>query len=219
VDGYDFPPLNITEIVVDDDTTIQETLSLTERRQARKDSLELRCERAAELVNNSDEQWLVWCDLNDESHKLHELIDDSVEVQGSDKDSHKTNSMLDFSKGGIKCLVPKPKIAGFGMNWQNCHNMIFTGLSDSYEQYYQALRRCWRFGQSKPVNVYIVISAREGCVKDNIERKQKDFLRMQSEMTEYTKEITKKELKSTCRISTPYEPTVKMILPEWDEFI
>jgi hypothetical protein len=219
VDGYDLPPLNITEIVVDDDTTIQETLSLTERRQARKDSLELRCERAAELVNNSDEQWLVWCDLNDESHKLHELIDDSVEVQGSDKDSHKTNSMLDFSKGGIKCLVTKPKIAGFGMNWQNCHNMIFTGLSDSYEQYYQALRRCWRFGQSKPVNVYIVISAREGCVKENIERKQKDFLRMQSEMTEYTKEITKKELKSTCRISTPYEPTVKMILPEWDEFI
>lgn len=219
VDGYDLPPLNITEIVVDDDTTIQETLSLTERRQARKDSLELRCERAAELVNNSDEQWLVWCDLNDESHKLHELIDDSVEVQGSDKDSHKTNSMLDFSTGDIKCLVTKPKIAGFGMNWQNCHNMIFTGLSDSYEQYYQALRRCWRFGQSKPVNVYIVISAREGCVKENIERKQKDFLRMQSEMTEYTKEITKKELKSTCRISTPYEPTVKMILPEWDEFI
>ena len=69
------------------------------------------------------------------------------------------------------------------------------------------------------MNVYIVISAREGCVKENIERKQKDFLRMQSEMTEYTKEITKKELKSTCRISTPYEPTVKMILPEWDEFI
>lgn len=218
VDGYDLPPLNIHEIIVDGDITIQDTLSLTERRQARKDSLQLRCEKAAELVNNSDEQWLVWCDLNDESHKLHELINESVEVQGSDNDKHKTSSMLGFSKKELKCLVTKPKIAGFGMNWQNCHNMIFTGLSDSYEQYYQALRRCWRFGQDKEVNVYIIISAKEGCVKDNIERKQQDFLKMQSEMTELTKEITKKELRSTCRISTPYEPKIKMQLPNWEEF-
>lgn len=104
------------------------------------------------------------------------------------------------------------------MNWQNCHNMIFTGLSDSYEAYYQAVRRCWRFGQDHPVDVYIVISAREGCVRDNIERKQKDFIRMQSEMTELTKEITKKELRSTCRISTPYTPKVEMKLPNWEEF-
>lgn len=218
VKWYDLPKLNINEIVVDGEDPTNESLSLTERRQARKDSLELRCSKAAELVNNSDEQWLVWCDLNDESNKLHELINESVEVQGSDKDSHKSGSMLKFSEGKIKCLVTKPKIAGFGMNWQNCHNMIFTGLSDSYEQYYQALRRCWRFGQEHEVNVYIIISAKEGCVKDNIERKQKDFVRMQSEMTELTKEITKKELRSTCRISTPYEPTIRMILPKWDEF-
>ena len=147
------------------------------------------------------------------------MINESVEVQGSDKDTHKSKSMLDFSNGDIKCLVTKPKIAGFGMNWQNCHNMIFTGLSDSYEQYYQALRRCWRFGQKEQVNVYIIISAKEGCVKENIERKQTDFLKMQSEMTELTKEITKKELKSTCRISTPYEPHETMRLPKWEEFI
>ena len=126
--------------------------------------------------------------------------------------------MLAFSDGTVKCLITKPKIAGFGMNWQNCHNMIFTGLSDSYEQYYQAVRRCWRFGQEKPVNVYIIISAKEGCVKENIERKQCDFQKMQSEMTELTKEITKKELKSTRRISTPYEPTKEMKLPDWEEF-
>ena len=219
IDGYNLPHINIQEIIVDGDRPTTETLTLTERRQARKDSLELRCGKAAELVNNSDEQWLVWCDLNDESHKLHELINESVEVQGSDKDTHKSKSMLDFSNGDIKCLVTKPKIAGFGMNWQNCHNMIFTGLSDSYEQYYQALRRCWRFGQKEQVNVYIIISAKEGCVKENIERKQTDFLKMQSEMTELTKEITKKELKSTCRISTPYEPHITMILPQWEEFI
>ena len=104
------------------------------------------------------------------------------------------------------------------MNWQNCHNMIFTGLSDSYEAYYQALRRCWRFGQTQEVNVYIIISAKEGCVKQNIERKQTDFLKMQKEMTELTKEITKKELKKTCRLSTPYNPAVHMELPKWDEF-
>lgn len=218
VKGYDLPELNITEIIVDGDIATTEKLSLTERRQARKDSLTLRCECAAELVNNSNDQWLVWCDLNDESHKLHELIQESVEVQGSDRDSHKSSSMLNFSNNEIKCLVTKPKIAGFGMNWQNCNNMIFTGLSDSYEQYYQALRRCWRFGQTEKVNVYIIISAKEGCVKDNIERKQTDFLKMQSEMTELTKEITKKELKKTCRISTPYEPKEQMKLPNWKEF-
>lgn len=218
IDGYNLPKLNITEIIVDGDEPSRESLTLTERRDARKDSLQLRCEKAAELVNSSDEQWLVWCDLNDESHKLKELIDESVEVQGSDKDTHKSLSMLNFSKGEVKCLVTKPKIAGFGMNWQNCHNMIFTGLSDSYEQYYQALRRCWRFGQKEEVNVYIIISAKEGCVKENIERKQMDFLKMQTEMTELTKDITKKELKSTCRISTPYEPSKQMVLPEWEEF-
>jgi superfamily II DNA or RNA helicase len=218
VAGYDLPQLNIQEIIVDGNEPIKETLTLTERRQARKDSLTLRCEKAAEIANNSDEQWLIWCDLNDESAKLHEVINDSVEVKGSDKPEHKSNSMIGFSEGKIKCLVTKPSIAGFGMNWQNCHNMIFTGLSDSYEQFYQAVRRCYRFGQKKPVNVYIIISAKEGCVKENIERKQADFLKMQREMTELTKKITKKELKSTCRISTPYEPHVEMKLPEWEEF-
>ena len=218
VEGFDLPALHIDEIIVDGDEPIETSLSLTERREARKESLIARCEKAAEYVNNSDDQWLVWCDLNDESHKLHELINESVEVQGSDKDTHKTSSMLNFATGDIKCLVTKPKIAGFGMNWQNCHNMIFTGLSDSYEAYYQALRRCWRFGQTKEVNIYIIISAKEGCVKQNIERKQADFLKMQKEMTELTKEITKKELKKTCRLSTPYEPKISMILPKWDEF-
>ena len=104
------------------------------------------------------------------------------------------------------------------MNWQHCHNMIFTGLSDSYEQYYQALRRCWRFGQESDVDVYIIISAKEGCVKENIERKEKDFVNMRNEMLKLTREITKKELQKTCRLSTPYEPEIPMVLPQWDEF-
>lgn len=217
--GYDLPKLNIHEIIVDGKEPITDSLTLSERRQARKDSLELRCEKAAEIANNSAEQFLIWCDMNDESALLSKLINNSVEVKGSDKSEHKSNAMLGFSNGAVEKLVTKPKIAGFGMNWQNCHNMIFTGLSDSYEQFYQAVRRCWRFGQEKEVNVYIVISAKEGCVKQNIERKQADFIKMQKAMIELTKEITKKELQRTCRISTPYNAEQIMKLPDWEEFI
>ena len=218
IEGYDLPKLNIHEIIVDGDEPIVETLTLTQRRQARKESLEDRCKAAAELVNNSDENWLVWCNLNDESKLLHELINDSVEVKGSDKAKHKTDSSISFANGDIKCLVSKPLIFGMGLNFQSCHNMIFVGLSDSYEQYYQAVRRCWRFGQEHEVNVYIVISAKEGCVKENIERKQEDANTMQQEMLKHTKEITKENIKATCRISTPYNNNLKMILPVWREF-
>lgn len=217
MDGYDLPDLNMNEVIVDGDTYDTSVMTLTQRRKARKDTLLERCTAAAELVNNSDEQWLVWCDLNDESKTLASLINGGVEVKGSDSGKHKTESMLGFSSGEIKCLITKPSIAGFGMNWQNCHNMIFVGLSDSYEQFYQAVRRCWRFGQLENVNVHIVISAKEGAVKENIERKRIDFENMKKAMSEYTKEITKKELRKTYRMSAPYEPTIQMILPGWEE--
>lgn len=218
VEGYNLPNLNIHEIAADGEEISTEKLTLTQRRNARKESLDIRCQTAANIVNNSTYNWLVWCDLNDESKKLYQLINDSTEVKGSDKQTHKSKSMLDFSDDKIKCLVTKPSIAGFGMNWQNCNNMIFVGLSDSYEQYYQAIRRCWRFGQEKEVNVYIVISSKEGTVKENIERKQADAIKMQNAMIELTKDITKKELKQTTRITTEYKPKEKMILPNWIEF-
>ncbi|MBR0411099.1 MAG: helicase [Eubacterium sp.] len=217
IEGYDLPELRIHEIIADGDEPITEAMTLTQRRQARRDTLAERCEAAAALVNNSTEQWLVWCDLNAESDTLHKMIESSVEVKGSDKNTDKTNRMLGFSIGAYRSLVTKPSIAGFGMNWQQCHNMIFVGLSDSYEQYYQAVRRCWRFGQTAPVDVYIIISAKEGTVKENIARKEADSIRMKTAMIEQTKEITKKELKTTCRLSTPYEPTVRMMLPPWEE--
>ncbi len=192
---YELPELEIKEIIVDGDTPITESLSLTERREARRESLEMRCKAAAELVNNSDEQWLVWCDLNDEANLLNELIDGSKNVQGSDSPEYKTQTMHEFSDRSLKCLITKPKIAGYGMNWQNCHNMIFVGLSDSFEAYYQAVRRCWRFGQNHKVNGYIIISAKEGAVKANIERKQADNERFKEELIELTKDITTRELK------------------------
>jgi len=189
--------------------------TLSERRQARKNSLRARVEAAAELVNSSNEQWLVWCDLNDESEALAKAIKDSVEIRGSDSNEHKEKSMIDFASGDIKALVTKPSIAGYGMNWQNCHNMIFVGLSDSYEMLYQAIRRCWRFGQTQPVNVYIVISEQEGAVKANIERKEQDFERMFSEMVKHTQKILAEEVRGTARLIESYKATKDMIIPEW----
>jgi hypothetical protein len=219
IDGFKLPDLNIQEIIVDGDEIIVERQTLTQRRQARRNSLELRCKKAAELVNSNDEQWLVWCDLNDESKKLYELIEDSFEIKGSDKAKYKIEIMEDFSKDMIKCLVTKPSIAGFGMNWQQCNNMIFVGLSDSYEAYYQAVRRCWRFGQKKQVNVYVIISKNEGAVKSNIERKDEQAKKLINNMVNLTKDIIKENLKSTTRLTTEYNAEITMILPDWKEMI
>jgi len=218
LDGYDLPALRVHEITADGEAPTAEPMTLTQRREARKETLEQRCKAAAELVNASEEQWLIWCDLNAESALLTHLIEGASEVKGSDKPQQKTENMMGFSSRQLKCLVTKPSIAGFGMNWQQCHNMIFVGLSDSYEQYYQAVRRCWRFGQKNPVDVYLVISSKEGCVKENIERKQADCEKMRLAMVEQSREITKQELQSTCRISTPYQPETEMQFPLWEEF-
>jgi hypothetical protein len=216
---YILPELKIHEHIVDGNEPIREPLSLMQRRHARKESLESRVKKAAKIAQETEGQCLIWCDLNAESELLTKSIPGAVEVKGSDSAEHKKNAMLGFSKGEIKILVTKPSIAGFGMNWQSCADMIFTGLSDSYEQYYQAVRRCYRFGQTRPVNVHIVISAKEGCVKENIERKTQDALKMQRAMIELTKEITKKELQSTKRITTPYNPEMKIKLPQWEEMM
>lgn len=118
-DGYDLPALNVHEIVVDAEYAENVAMTLTERREARKESLDARCYAAAELVNSSEETWLCWCDLNAEAEKLRSTIYGSVNVQGSDTAEYKSKSMLDFASGNIKCLITKPKIAGYGMNWQN----------------------------------------------------------------------------------------------------
>ena len=218
IKGFTLPKLNVYEIIADGIEPTDEVLTLTERRNARKESLEDRCRAAAKLVNESNEQWLIWCDLNDESKMLHNLINESVEVKGSDKPEHKTKSAIEFAKGNIKALVSKPLIFGMGLNFQSCRNMIFVGLSDSYELYYQAVRRCWRFGQTREVNVYLVIGGREGCVKQNIERKEKEFKSMQDAMINLTKDIISNEIKATSRITTPYKTTTTMKLPMWNEF-
>lgn len=223
---YQLPLLNITEITVkskdleEEDGQMrfmaQTSLSLNERRLARNNSLEDRVRAAANIANSfAENQVLVWCDLNKESELLTQSIKGAVEVKGSDTDEHKRTSMISFSEGKVKALVSKPKIAGWGMNWQNCNKVIFVGLSDSFESYYQAVRRCWRFGQKKPVDVYIITSEKEGAVKLNIERKQKEAQQMTAELVKYTKDILKNDIRSTVRMTENYIAIEKMIIPAW----
>ena len=144
---------------------------------------------------------------------LKKKIDHCVEVKGSDEPEYKAQASLDFADGSIHALVSKPSIFGFGSNFQSCHNMVFCGLSDSYERFYQAIRRCWRFGQKEPVNVYIILSEKEMNVLDNITRKQAQMDEMQKQMTALMKDVTLSEIKHTTRITTNYNPEKDLIIP------
>ena len=177
-DGFLLPELRMHPHVVGGKTWgnmlfPMEAQTLQERRQARRDSLDERVQAAADLVNSNEDQWVVWCDLNAEGEMLTKAINGAVEVAGRHSDEHKLDAMMGFADGKYRVIVTKPTIAGFGMNWQHCHRMAFVGLSDSYEQQYQAIRRCWRFGQTAPVDVHVITAETEGAVVANIQRKER----------------------------------------------
>mgnify|MGYP000243410783 CR=1 FL=1 len=163
-EGYDLPALHVKKHVVHNDKSWcvddQQSLfampaqRLTEVREEQKLTVAERCEEAIALASGKTSVY--WCNLNDESAALRAAIRGAVEVKGADSAEHKERAMLGFSAGEIRALVTKPSITGFGMNWQHCSNMAFVGLSDSYEQFYQAVRRCWRFGQKRQVAVHLV---------------------------------------------------------------
>ena len=223
--GFDLPEKRTIEHVVKYDTNIVDgnyslfadvAQTLNDRRGARRDSLEDRCKIAAELIaEKPNEQWLVWCDLNAEADELKRVIPNAVEVRGTDTADYKAKMLNGFSVGDVQIMISKPSIAGLGLNWQNCHNMIFVGLSDSFEQLYQAVRRCWRFGQEQTVDVHIITSEAEGAVKDNIERKERQAAKMTEQMVKYTRDILEQEIRGTVRISVPYNPQIEMKIPAW----
>lgn len=209
--GFKLPALNITQEVVDKTGyVVKEAKTLQDRRSARRDSLDDRVSRVAEIVNGSDGPWLVWCDLNVESDALKKIINGAVEIKGSDDSAVKAQTARDFADGNIRALISKPSIFGFGLNFQICHKMVFTGLSDSFEQYYQAVRRCWRFGQQNQVEVYVITSEKEGAVVKNIERKERAFEKMLSGMVANMQEITKENLKSVGRDRDTYQTDISV---------
>jgi superfamily II DNA or RNA helicase len=193
-DGYELPPLTYRDVVVgsefsrDGELFATGTLSLQERRSARKASLDARVDAAAQIANQTSEQVIVWCDLNAESTALTAAIDGALEVTGSMTPEDKAQRMMQFTDGEARVLVTKPSIAGFGMNWQQCSRMVFCGLSDSYEAMYQATRRCWRFGQVREVEAWIVSSDAEGAVVDNVRRKERDAQSMIDSMVRTMKD-------------------------------
>lgn len=208
--GYDLPELNLTEHLVKSGKPNEGQLfalpaqTLGERISARRETVEVRVQRAVEIVKDSNEPWILWCQRNDEASQLAKLIPGSVNIQGSDSIEIKEKGIIGFTTGEIKILVTKPSIAGFGLNWQHCHNMIFVGLSDSFEEFYQAVRRCHRYGQTKRVNVHVIVSDLEGSILQNIKRKEAQHREMQFSMIEHMKRFTEVEIIQTKREEYPY---------------
>lgn len=175
-DAFILPPLHEIEHLIEVRNIADGMLfalpavTLKEQREERRRSLEDRCEHVARLVNDTGEPALVWCQLNDEGDLLERLIPDCVQVKGSDSDEAKEERMIAFADGKARVLVTKPKIGAWGLNFQHCaHITVFP--SHSFEQYYQGIRRCWRFGQKRPVRVDIVTTEGERGVLANMQRK------------------------------------------------
>jgi hypothetical protein len=179
-DGYLLPPLNIISQVVNVDMEAPDGQlfrahigGVGGRAAVRKETMAERVQRAVELVKaEPDEPWLIWAGLNDEADALAAALPGSVNVAGNWKPEDKAAALLDFADGGIRYLVTKASIASYGMNYQHCARMAFVGLGDSFEQYYQAMRRSWRYGQTRPVDAHIVLSQLETQIAANVRRKE-----------------------------------------------
>ena len=187
--AFELPMLNVHPIVIETDGSNDdsrlfavESVTLSEQQRSRRTTIEKKADYIVQMVNSSDAAWLVWCDLNAESDYLAKSIPDAVEVKGSDSDEWKERAMLGFADGTYRVLVTKPSIAGFGMNWQHCSHMAFCGLSNSYEQFYQAVRRCWRFGQTEPVDVMVTITDQETAIFRNVMDKRHASSKMHDQM-------------------------------------
>jgi DNA modification methylase len=188
-DGYILPPLNIIPQWVDFEYTPEGQLfntglkGIQDRHNVRRGSLSDRVALAAELVNDSpDDQWIVWVGLNEEEQAMKQAIPDALVITGSDKPEVKAQGIEDFQDGKYRVLITKSSIAGFGINLQNCANQIFMGMNDSYESYYQSVRRSYRFGQKQPVNIYIVLSHVESVILENVKRKETEAKNMSDEL-------------------------------------
>jgi len=214
----ELPPLNIQQVTIESGITdgLLPALaqSLGDRLAARRDTVADRCKAAAEIANNLDGPVLVWCARNDEGDLLESLIDGNVQIAGSDDQKDKESRMDGFLSGDNRVLVSKVRIAGFGMNFQHCSNMIFVGLSDSWEQYYQAVRRCWRYGQTKQVNVWIVTADIEGMVVENIRRKDAQAEGMMNEMAKIARDCFQDFTAATKNMAA-YNPKKQAPLPSF----
>ena len=220
--AYRLPALNVHEHTIKSgqakagELFAIEAQTLSERRDARRASLDERVAACARKVSaESGEPWIIWCDLNAEGDALRKSIPGAVEIRGSDTIEEKESRLTAFARGEIRVLVTKPSIAGWGLNWQHCARMAFVGVTDSFEAYYQAVRRCWRFGQKRPVDVHIFASELEGAVVANLKRKEADALAMGAALSAETAAFVRENVLGVTRERNPYNPSHRIAAPDF----
>jgi len=220
-DGYDLPPLRQQQHIVAADYAPSldtgllfpmEARTMQERLGARRDTVDERVALAASITP-ADRPFVWWCNLNSESEALAKAIPGAVELRGSDSDDAKEQKIAGFLDGSIRVLVTKSSIAGFGLNFQHCADTGFVGLNDSFEQVFQAVRRFWRFGQTKPVTAHFIAAETEGAVVANLRRKEADAERMAAAMVMHTADFSSAEVRGATRTVPDYNPTKPMELP------
>lgn len=222
---YRLPPVEMHEHIIRVDNEdawsvgllfAPQATDLAAQRATRRGTLDKRVAAAAKIASSTDGPVLIWCEYNAEADALVAAIPDAVQVSGSDDPETKAERLNGFSDGTIRVLVTKPKIAGFGMNWQHCRTMAFMGASHSYEQTYQAIRRCWRFGQDRTVNVHIIRAETEAAVVANYRQKEANADRMAVVMTARAGEVLRADIgAATGREWNPYNPSKQMTVPSW----
>lgn len=220
--AYDLPPLHVEQVNVQSDAIADdgmlfalEAQTLSARRQAKRDSLVYRVRECAARVNADRDHWIIWTELNAEGDAITAAIPDAVEIRGNHSPEEKEKRLVEFSRGNIRVLVSKPSIAGWGLNWQHCRNIAFLGATDSFEGYYQAVRRCWRFGQTKPVKVFIFASDFEGAILRNLQRKQSDAMAMMDALRAETAAAVRAEVMGQQRQHNVYRADRGMKIPVW----
>jgi superfamily II DNA or RNA helicase len=193
----------------------EDARTLQDQRRVRRATMWKRVEAAAQIAAD-DGPCIVWCELNDEADAVTAAVPGAVQVAGSDSHEDKAERLEAFSRGDIRVLVTKPSVAGFGMNWQHCARMVFVGASHSYEQTYQAIRRCWRFGQTRTVEVHTVRADTERFVVENYRRKEADAARLAASLREYVAEYVRADVVGgSAREWNEYTPAVDMRVPAW----
>lgn len=221
-DKYNLPKLNIHEHILEidlidnsfEDGFIREiNMSATGFHNEKRETAEARAKKCAELVNSNDEQFIVWCDTNLEADLLKQYIPSATEIRGSHSTKIKEDATDKFKSGEIRVLISKPSIFGYGMNFQKCHNVVFCGLTYSYEDYYQALKRTYRFGQENEVHVYIVLGATEKRILEIVREKEAKQVEIKNQMNKSIKDIQRLEIegKEIMRVNS----NIKVELPSW----
>jgi hypothetical protein len=223
--AYALPPLNLKQEIVAVDHGQQreagmlfavEARTLSERRNVRRASMTARVDRCVEIVRaEPGEQFVVWCDLNLEQDALAKALGkEAVSIQGSTDPDEKVEMHERWLRGEARVLISKPSIFGFGLHWAHCARMAFVGVSDSWESYFQAVRRCWRFGQTREVDVYVITGELEGAVTANLQRKEADAIRMSDELSAQTRDVVRTEVRGLKREVNDYVRP-RLIMPSW----